>query len=597
MKGGLIVIFLFLFPLVSSAILIQDNLDSVYNVGDLVYLNFSVSSLNEVSGFVDSYLVCDDDEMLIRKEYIFLNNQKKNFSLSFPLNEKGECKFTVEFLDNIVSSEEFISSDKIVINYEMNNRYFVPYEKLIINGTVKKENGDKYTGILEFSGLTEKSIEVQNGVFNFSYEIASTAVPKIYKIYFKVKEKNSDGKIINSGEESEEIEIKSKPTSIQIVALDHLKPPTNFSFHVKLLDQVGNVVENNSVVVKLLDVDKNILLQKQVTSLENVTYEFVGTSKKGSSYINAYYGSISSSFPVYIEDYSAVDVILVGNDLEITNIGNVPYEGSVNFSLNNGSEKEDIYFNVSLELGQIYFYPLKYTGIYNITVFDKEFNNAYLTGAAIGIPEDLDVFSYAVPIAFVLFLVWLYFFIKKKRGDSIKLYMEDRKSSVIEKSMEVKTKPVKMSSNVLEEKNESVTPVKKVFMLFLKSENSIEGYSQTVKNYGFTLNHVSEDTGYVLFYGDNDSSPDYKIYNLGKNLKKFSEVKSERLTIVINKGNFEKKINLLKKFSLFNKKLADLFPGKFVVSDKIMEKLQLKLIPNERVVEVMDRKIKVHLLD
>jgi hypothetical protein len=128
--------------------------------------------------------------------------------------------------------------------------------------------------------------------------------------------------------------------SIKIVSEEFIIPPKNFSFYVELLDQAGNIFNNGSIMIKLIDTDKNVLMQKQVSNFENVTYEFSGKAKRGSNYIYAYYGNIFSSFPVYIEDYSAVNVGLEENNIRVENVGNVPYQGIINFSICNDSQKE-----------------------------------------------------------------------------------------------------------------------------------------------------------------------------------------------------------------------------------------------------------------
>ena len=142
--GGWILLLLFVMlalPLVSSTIIIDDDFDDLYNVGDLVEVNFSILKDYTISGFVEVVLDCDDENFILKKDYVSLEeNKKKYIYLESPLAIEGDCRVEISFLNEVERSVEFEVSDDIIIDYTLNDRFFLPYEKLIINGSVEKEN-------------------------------------------------------------------------------------------------------------------------------------------------------------------------------------------------------------------------------------------------------------------------------------------------------------------------------------------------------------------------------------------------------------------------------------------------------------------------
>lgn len=592
---GVILLFMVVMPVVSSTILIEDDFDNVYSVGDKAELEFSISSNSVVSDFVESYLKCDGDSELIDKRYIFLDNEKKDFSLEFPLMSEGECQFEVEFRNEEDVSEEFRISDKIEIDYEINGKSFFPEEEILINGTARKANGKDFGGIVDLNieGLTQKSVEVVDGDFSFSYFVKKDAKPKDYDLKLNIKEKNVDENVLNSGYVNQKITVKSKPTSILIEAVDYFQPPYNLSFKLKLLNQVGDLIKNETIIAKIRDYDNFLIYQDEVKSGVSEVLFFPGTTKRGSAYLSAYYGGINEEIPIYVEDYESVNVTVVPSEnvLRFANDGNVLYEGSVDFDIEGPLGVETILINITLPVGEVFDYSLEYTGHYNITSEGEKFFNIPLTGYAIGSEGEMNWSSLIVFVVFCLILIFGYIHVRQKRKEHfpLKEKVECSPEMVSKIEKEVKTRQV----YVKEEEEKKIEVKRDVYMLFVKSVKGVSEYSGIVEKYGSRLHIVDDELGYVVFYGVEGMDSDHKLYKLAKNIKKFANVKEDKVSLVLNKGYFEKKISLLKKFALINKKLLLMFPHKVVVGDKLMERVGGQENFSEEIVEVDLRKMRV----
>ncbi|MDA3836435.1 MAG: hypothetical protein PF542_02325 [Nanoarchaeota archaeon] len=607
---GVLLVLLLIVPVVSSAVVIEDDFDSKYSVGDRVELSFSVSNTKEVSDFVESYLNCDNDKTLVDKRYIFLDNNRKNFTLEFPVLEEGGCQFEVQFLNNEDVSEDFTVSNKVIIEYEISGKSFFPLEVLNVTGTAKKANGDWYSGVakVKIGSLTDKLVEVLDGSFSFDYEFKEEASPKEYLFSILVEELDSNEDVINSGRVEEILVVNSKPSSISIKAVDSFQPPYNLSFSLELLNQIETLIENESIIAKFYDAENKLIFQKEVNSSVWENYSFSGTTRKGTIYLNAYYGNIFSSVPIFVEGYEAVDMEVIDNDLKFSNIGNVPYIGGISVYLD-GENSTELLINLTLGLGESYLYsleylyPVGYSGAYNITSEGKNFLNVPLTGAAILEEGDIKIFSLFIVFFFVILLIYGYFFSRKRRerldrmaGVEMGIRDEvDYKMKTADRGLQTGGQGRKM--RVQENKFENISAKKDVYMVFIKSKQGVESYHGIVSKYGFRFNQVGENLGYVVFYGVNGVSPEYKMYNLSQALRKFGEILGDDLTVVLNKGYFEKKMSLLKKFALVNRKLVDAFDNKLIIGDKVMRFLHANGKRNPKIIEVAGYKLKVWLLE
>ena len=503
----------------------------------------------------------------------------------------------------------------------MNDRFFLPYEKISINGSVEKESGEDYEGLLtvEIIGLDEKTVEVIDGDFSFEYEIGGSVEPRDYSLRLVVEERNFEDKIINYGSESDNLEIRRKATSIDIQGDEEVVPFFEYFFVVDLLDQVGEDFDNETIVVKLMNPLGDIIFQDEVLSGERVYYNFSGDSMKGGWNIKGYYENIVAVKPVYVDINKEVKSYLVGNVLYFENLGNVPYEGIVDFVLDNGTFNEIVYVNISVGVGKIYEYPIYYVGEYNFTLEGESYGLVSLTGYSVLGEINFDRNSYFVAGGILVFLFLVWFFVFKKK--IFRKIGKKRKGKISEEpatssNIRSKTHPsrhgvadqlVRNQGNeikgqeeqkkkklVVQEKKEEKKPVvRKNYILFLESSVGVINFEGIVEKYGFKLNKVEDNLGYVLFFNSSEANPELKLYNLSKAIMKFSDVKGAKSSIVINRGLFENKLTLLKKFALLNRKLLKYAGGKILMTKKFFDSLRICVQKEVKKVRVMERELEV----
>jgi hypothetical protein len=555
-KEILILLFLALLNSVSGQIILQE-VPSVYNVGDSVDIGFSIEMLEKTSGYVECYLNCGERLLVYKKYQVMEENQKYYFNLSFPVFNKGKCDLEAAFAGEKETSEEFEVSNLIRIDYSMNNKFFFPSEKLIINGAAVKSNGKELKGSAKISLgiLGNRTIEVYNGTFSSEIEIKKDALPGEYNLEVEAIEKDAEGNVINYGQNATKIVVKAKPTAISIQTKESVRPQINHSSNISLLDQAGKLIKNESVIVKLFDPYGDLVYEEKIGSSKEFIYLFEDNATRGAWSIKAYYGDVFSLKPVYIEDNKKLDFdVVTGDDgsyLKVTNTGNVEYNGTLSVILDNSSSKDEMLINVGLDLGRDKSYPMEYEGEYNISVDGKNFSNFNFpikpspTGAAIAPELEISMKNYI--ILFVLLLAVLLYFLFSRRKHS--------KGELSKK-----------------EKQED----KATFMIFFKFDKFFEEIKEIVEKENFSLSKVNDNLYYVLFYSSHVKDPEESAYRLAGKIRNKCLSRACAVSIVINSSEETGKEDLLKDFSLKTRKMVEHAEGGILVSGGIFEKLKVK---------------------
>ena len=548
MRVWVFLIFLILIETVSAEIIIS-SLDDVYNVGDEINLSFSIQKQKNSADYVECYLDCGDRFLVHKRYYVLEKDKKKSFEINFPSKEAGKCSVDVSFDGEKEESSDFEISNKVDVEFSLNNKLFFPEETIIINGTAVKRNGEYLDGFVDVSvsGLENQTIEVEDGKFSLSFKIKKEALPGKYEVRVDAFEKNSEEKIINSGESVGSIEVKSKPSNISIAAVESIKPPFDFSAKISLLDQAQNQIKDENISVKLFDPEGKLIVPDTVIGSGGVfDYSFASNSLRGVWKLHAYYGNIFSLKIIYVEDNEQIEVEVVEKDggsyLEIVNVGNVGYVGNLYASISNSSFNDSLSINLSLDVGEKVLEPLDYDGVFDITAGNKTISGVKITAAAISPVLKITATSYLIFVIIVIILIAIYLLIKKRK----------------------KLRPFK------KEKEE-----KTAFMIFLKFDKYVD-IEEAVEKEGFSLSRISDNVCYILFYDHTTKAPELSAYNLAKRIRNKFLSQMNGVSIVINSGKFYDKERFLKDFSLTSRKMLEHADGGILISEDILDKLKLK---------------------
>ena len=410
-KTKLLLLFFLLFPatsvLAAAAELSLSQPSEVYNLGDMLKINFSI--LGSGSGLAKATLVCPADEEIFYVKYLDVTNsiaEKLELELSRSLgNLLGECYVEAEFANQNVKSPYFIISDKINVDLELEKKSFLPSENIHIKGSAIKANGEAAGEAAEGSAQIsvagiEQTVAINKGSFEAVITLPSNAAGT-QEIKASVKEGE------NTGISSENIDVKRIPKELELaVNKENFMPKEKLQIMASIYDQAGKAIEEN-ISIKLRDKDGKIVEENIITF--NKTFEYIFPFfAVGDWEIEGYGAGLSKKRFVTIAEYEAIDINLTNNTLVVTNIGNVPYKKPLSIKFDSAGESKEEAKELSLDVGEQVAFALEAPqGTYNITTGIKNFSNVPLTGNVIGVIELKTKKPGKYPLASFLFFVAL----------------------------------------------------------------------------------------------------------------------------------------------------------------------------------------------
>jgi len=564
----LFVIFLLVLMIqfVSAEIILQDSFEDVYSFGDPIDVSFSLEKKIDISGYLDTYLVCNGKELLVSKLYLQVEaNEKENFSFSFPANLDGNCYYQINFDEEEEKSQQFEISDEISIEFNVNKKIVYPGEELILNGSAIKANGEYLEGsVLVSSGsIVDRTFEVDNGKFSGTFLIGNTTSYGKYSFFIEASYRNSEEEIINSGKIFFEVEVKQKPTKIQINSIEEIDPPGNVTLDFFLVDQGSVLIPNETILLKVFNPQRDIVYEGAFSSEDSFEFPFERDAQRGAWDFNFYFGNIFSSKQIFVGENPDVSAIVFYDSgesyLRITNEGNIPYQGVVSVFLNDGVSIEEIPINVDLEVGDMYDFSLNYDGDYNLTFQGNDLGQFILTGASVGLDLGINLQSYWI-ILTVLLVGGIGVLLFKKRKVIIQTTKKLREGNSKMYSQTFKTETLKFSG-------------KKAYIAFFKFGDFFNKAKIIASKYGWSFRHVEDNIYFVLFYSA-ESGPEIKLLNFARELSEAAALDyGAKLSIAIHSDRLQNEDNFLKRFSSLGRKLLGFSKGEILVSKNFYDSL------------------------
>ncbi len=625
-KIQLFLLVLIFLPLVSSQIIFLDNPKNVYNFEDFISIDFSIKQEVFTRGDVQAFLVCGNNEKLVFQQFNeFKNGQEKNFSLFFLASIKGNCYAKILFNDESEKTQKFKITDNIITAFGLNNKFFLPLEEIKINGTANKENSEKLNGIaiISIENLINQTVEVKEGKFSFSYIFEKDVAPGVYSVEVFAIEKNFNGDEINRGNFSEKIEIKSYPAKIKIESLEFFKPPYEFQIKASLLDQTNALFHDEILIVKIFDPKNEIFMQDAENSGERFNISFKENTLRGGWKINVYYGDLFASKSFYVEDNREIKIELgkegceINNSfckINISNIGNVPYNGVIDVSFQNENSNETFPLNINLSKGDSEIFEFELEGYFNISAGDQNFENVYLspiTGAVLFEGSKKKTYIFIVVLLIVLivfFFIWKKIhktnlsFLRKNKNNKTKDFLpslntekpiqKPEEKQIAEKEIKeinpVNKTPVKKEVSEKEKIINKNKFQKKIYSIFFHDVN-YEKLEKFLQKYNLVLHRASGDSFFIITYSDKDLSKKLTeiVFKISKEFKGISTILHSEI--------FENKISSISSV-LITKNLVSYLNG-FFVTENIAEKLEKNhgfRINKDKSFRVKERVIKLY---
>ena len=481
----LLIFTIFLISTASAEIIIQNQPNSVYNLGDTLTISATVKSLVSATDTLYMDLICEGQSVNFYKNGVSLSSGEEKeieASLIFTKNLigeiKGKCKVKGTFKGDYILTDEFSVSNKINLIPESNNTIFTPGVPASIKGSALGENGEPANGFIDIrviegeSVLLNKHDTINNGFFSIDIVFPEDIKAGRYLLELSAYEEEP-GETINEktnlGFTAYNVDITQVPTSLEIILDKEVMPGTNARVKAILHDQTGKNI-NSMAKITIKDDKQKIIEQTEKATDEYLEIPIAYNQKSSVWEVRAEFNSLTAESTFLIQEKKDVNISLVNNTLTITNVGNVPYNDAVTIKIGD----KILFVETGLDVDESKKYKLTAPdGEYQISVLkeggDELILSSFLTGRVINAKEKKGIrglFSFAWIFIILILGYVTYLFFNKQRKKSFFGFMP----SLFAK----KEKPMMMAGIELPLKNSSNLKSKSPLIVSL----SIKGTQQ-----------------------------------------------------------------------------------------------------------------------
>jgi len=298
----------------------------------------------------------------------------------------GEYTVSVEVRNNfgnflITDVGTLILVSNIDVNAHTAKVRYLPKEKVKLTGTAsildgKLKNGDVYIT------LDDNSYEdtVKNGEFSLDFYLLNTITSGKHDLNIRVEDEQG-----NVGTYAFALIVDPIATSITIAAnTQAINPGETISLKAFLKDQADDPIDE-PVTIKVYNDKKDIYYDSVKQSGEQFDVALADNVEPGNYRVEATFGSVTEEIFFAVGEVTLLDYALEGQELVITNVGNVPYQNVLQIELINIDKTSSISETINLAIGQVEHIDLgkgMVTGTYNIVVNDASFENVAITGVS-----------------------------------------------------------------------------------------------------------------------------------------------------------------------------------------------------------------------
>jgi hypothetical protein len=400
-RGIILLVAILLISNVSAELIIQQQPDELYSLGDTIKVPLKIATLSDLSAPLTLNLICNGIESEVYKEYIVLEvGEEIERNPSIPLvnnfigRSTGICKIKATLgEDESLLTNDFTISNLILIEILEGETEFIPEGNIEIEGEAIKENNDLVDGVVEVRMVNEgEAIEIidtiKNGYFHINFSVPADTKAGKYLVTLNAYEKDVNNEITSQGLENYEISISQVPTNLEVLfETENIEPGTDLKVKGILHDQTGEKM-SSMVIISIKDNENTIREQIEIETDKFFELPIEYNELPSEWTVVAVSNKITSESTCEIIEKAKVETTLINQTLIVTNVGNVFYNDSVLVKIGNQSLELD----VSLDIDKSQKYTLSAPdGQYNVEVSidgeNKLTETVGLTGKAIDIKK------------------------------------------------------------------------------------------------------------------------------------------------------------------------------------------------------------------
>jgi hypothetical protein len=533
-------------PFVSAEMIINQQPNKIYNLGDSVVVPITVKTLTGVSTIFSMDLLCGGKQINFYKNGVkLLAGEEKRMDASLILTKDvlgeyiGMCKIKAMLPGDSVPyimTNEFKISSTLILQPNTEQKEFEPGQSILIFGNAIKENGQDVNGFVDMEILIGNSSAdniiqpgtITNGMYSMNITLPTNMRAGNYLIKLNAYEMTPDGIKTNKGFVNYNIVIKQIPTYLELsFETNKVVPGTNVKVKAILHDQTGDKINSNAIITIKRGLT-DIQIQQQTLTDEYLELPIVYNEPPANWTVFAISNQLTAEVPFVVIENKKIEVTIINETITFINTGNIPYNDAVLIKIGNNKSLEVPIF---LAIDGTAEYRLEAPdGEYEVEVIDEKGESKLtqivpLTGRAIDI-KDLSkstmnaIFGQPLALIFIILVLLAGAFIlvrkaykKNLYGTGFSLFKKKVKQPKVNAAWENRAIPLSKNSK-LETKNKASLSL------------SIKGNKQEVSIVNINVKSIKEK--------GNVEEPLQKIINIAENKKAFVYENQDNLFFILS---------------------------------------------------------------
>lgn len=423
MKKGLIyfVVFLFVVQLALADVIVDPISRDKYNLGDRVNVKGTVIFDQDLQGFMNVDLKCDNQTLPVYFSLLDIKaGESQDYNLNVPTREnlQGNCLFSVRVSGAVENfektSDAFIITNELNVDISVNKILANPGDSLEVVGNAKGASGDvveEGVATLIIDGESEL-VTLKEGIFTYTLPLSPSIKSGKHTIEFIVGDKKG-----NNGKDDTTFKVNSIPTEINLIIDRSYAPGENIIGKALLYDQSGEPM-NRDGSVDVYNSNGEIEFSKNIKDNENFEFVLDSFSIPGEWRINVAFEDIETNKNIEVKEVKKIDTWLETGFLYVKNVGNVDYVDPVVITLEGSDIKVDVTKETSLKPNQTIQFDLdqevKYGGQYQVKTTTGVTGHVVLEGRR-------NIGSTIVGWIAIVFIFVFFIYMVTKRGRNFKV--------------------------------------------------------------------------------------------------------------------------------------------------------------------------------
>jgi class 3 adenylate cyclase len=439
-KVFVLVLFSLLLNFTGATIIISEPAD-IYNLGDKIYINVE-GIIGANSGNFNIELQCGTNTTINLVKIparAFSAEKEQSYSLPYKVLDKedleiqnlsdilGNCQITSSLGSQASATKFFTITNTISVNAKLDKVAYDPGQPMTLIVEAVKANGQPLEGFVTGTNATDFSKEIISGSLKEIIATSETSEPGPYVLEITAYDSGSEG-LLNYGKTTVSFIVNQIPSSIIASLSDQTVIPGNsLKMGVEVFDQSGKKMEGGSIVRLISPLSEEVA--KEVKSGENVVFDFPLNATAGVWKSYVIFETLVEEREFVVAELQKVEFDIIDSILQVTNVGNVLYNKSIDVDI--GEEKKKLDLNI--EVGETRKFNLRAPqGEYEVFVGDGDNSisrQVILTGNAISIKdlERVGIFKgYSIVWLFLLLILFAIGFVWFRRHKTVQKLQESK---------------------------------------------------------------------------------------------------------------------------------------------------------------------------